>query len=231
MTELVIVRHGESTANRDNTYTGWSDVPLTAVGVAQARQAGQALRTAGIQFGAVHTSVLKRAVVTANIILDEINQLWLPEYKSWRLNERHYGALRGQNKDVTRQLYGKAQVQQWRRSFYTVPPLLDETDLSHDRRYTKYGPNVEPRGESLKMAYDRIMPYWIDVVAPALLAGHNQLIVAHGSTLRALIKYLEHISDTGIDGVEVANGVPICYQLDAQLNIISKCELGTKTPQ
>ncbi|ETY75202.1 2,3-bisphosphoglycerate-dependent phosphoglycerate mutase [Lactiplantibacillus fabifermentans] len=225
MTELVIVRHGESTANRDNTYTGWSDVPLTDVGVAQAQHAGKRLREAGITFDAVHTSVLKRAIVTANIILNEIDQLWLPEYKTWRLNERHYGALRGQNKDETRRLYGKAQVQQWRRSFYTVPPLLDPSELSNDRRYTKYGPAVEPRAESLKMAYDRIMPYWIDVVAPQLLAGHNQLIVAHGSTLRALIKYLEHISDAGIDGVEVANGVPIRYRLDDQLRVIGKDEL------
>ncbi|MFC6180287.1 2,3-bisphosphoglycerate-dependent phosphoglycerate mutase [Lactiplantibacillus daowaiensis] len=225
MTELVIVRHGESTANRDNTYTGWSDVPLTTVGVDQARHAGKRLNEAGIQFDAVHTSVLKRAIVTANIILDEIDQLWLPEYKTWRLNERHYGALRGQNKDETRRIYGKAQVQQWRRSFYTVPPLLTPTELSNDRRYTKYGPAVEPRGESLKMAYDRIMPYWIDVIAPQLLQGKNQLVVAHGSTLRALIKYLEHISDTGIDGVEVANGVPIRYEFDNQLNIISKAEL------
>lgn len=225
MTELVLVRHGESTANRDNTYTGWSDVPLTVTGIAQAKTAGQQLRAAGIQFDAVHTSVLKRAIVTANLILDEIDQLWLPEYKTWRLNERHYGALRGQNKDATRQIYGKAQVQQWRRSFYTVPPLLAPEDLSHDRRYTEYGQAVEPRGESLKMAYDRIMPYWIDVVAPQLLAGHNQLIVAHGSTLRALIKYLEHISDTGIDGVEVGNGAPIRYRFDDQLNVIDKTEL------
>ncbi|AVK61885.1 phosphoglycerate mutase [Lactobacillus sp. CBA3605] len=226
MTELVIVRHGESTANRDNTYTGWSDVPLTPVGIAQARQAGQRIQAAGIQFEAVHTSVLQRAIVTANLILAEINQLWLPEYKSWRLNERHYGALRGQNKDTTRQLYGKAQVQQWRRSFYTVPPLLAPSQLSHDRRYTTNGPAVEPQAESLQMAYERIMPYWIDQVAPQLLAGKNQLIVAHGSTLRALIKYLEHISDTGIDGVEVANGVPICYQLDDRLNIVNKTELS-----
>jgi len=225
MAELVIVRHGESTANRDNTYTGWSDVPLTDVGLQQAHHAGKRLREAGLQFGAVHTSVLKRAIVTANVILDEIDQLWLPEYKTWRLNERHYGALRGQNKDETRRLYGKAQVQQWRRSFETVPPLLQSTELSHDRRYTKYGPAVEPRGESLKMAYDRIMPYWIDVIAPRLLAGENQLIVAHGSTLRALIKYLEQISDTGIDGVEVANGVPIQYHLDRQLHVLGKDEI------
>lgn len=224
MTELVLVRHGESTANRDNTYTGWSDVPLTAVGIAQAHQAGKRLRATGLQFGAVHTSVLKRAIVTANIMLSEIDQLWLPEYKTWRLNERHYGALRGQNKDVTRQEYGKAQVQQWRRSFYTVLPLLTPAELDHDRRYTKYGAAVEPRGESLKMAYDRIMPYWIDEIAPRLLDGQNQLVVAHGSTLRAMIKYLEHISDTGIDGVEVANGVPICYHLDRQLHVIGKEE-------
>lgn len=224
MTELVLVRHGESTANRDNTYTGWSDVPLTDVGVMQAHHAGKRLRETGIQFGAVHTSVLKRAIVTANIMLDEINQTWLPEYKTWRLNERHYGALRGQNKDATRQEYGKAQVQKWRRSFYTVPPLLTAAELDHDRRYMKYGPNIEPRGESLKMAYDRIMPYWIDMIAPRLLDGQNQLVVAHGSTLRAMIKYLEQISDAGIDGVEVANGVPICYHLDDHLNITGKEE-------
>ncbi|MFB9768275.1 2,3-bisphosphoglycerate-dependent phosphoglycerate mutase [Lactiplantibacillus modestisalitolerans] len=222
MTELVLVRHGESTANRDNTYTGWSDVPLTATGIAQAHAAGQRLRATGIQFGAVHTSVLKRAIVTANILMAEIDQAWLPEYKTWRLNERHYGALRGQNKDATRREYGKAQVQQWRRSFYTVPPLLAPSELAHDRRYLKYGPGIEPRGESLKMAYDRILPYWTDRIAPQLLAGHNQLIVAHGSTLRALIKYLEHISDQGIDGVEVANGVPICYQLDERLRVVKK---------
>jgi len=149
------------------------------------------------------------------------------EVSHWQAQttEHHYGALRGQNKDETRRLYGKAQVQQWRRSFYTVPPLLAPAELSNDRRYTKYGPAVEPRGESLKMAYDRIMPYWIDTIAPRLLDGQNQLIVAHGSTLRALIKYLEQISDTGIDGVEVANGVPIQYHLDDQLRVIGKDEL------
>ncbi|WP_047998918.1 2,3-bisphosphoglycerate-dependent phosphoglycerate mutase [Lactiplantibacillus herbarum] len=224
MTELVLVRHGESTANRDNTYTGWSDVPLTSVGLAQAHHAGQRLRETGLQFGAVHTSVLKRAIVTANVMLAEIDQLWLPEYKTWRLNERHYGALRGQNKEVTREQYGKSQVQQWRRSFYTVPPLLEPSELGHDRRYTKYDATIEPRAESLKMAYDRIMPYWTDMIAPRLLAGENQLVVAHGSTLRALIKYLEQISDTGIDGVEVANGVPICYHLDQHLRVTGKDE-------
>lgn len=224
MTELVLVRHGESTANRDNTYTGWSDVPLTTVGIAQAHHAGKRLRETGLQFSAVHTSVLKRAIVTANIMLDEIDQAWIPEYKTWRLNERHYGALRGQNKDATRQEYGKAQVQQWRRSFYTVPPLLTRDELGHDRRYTKYDAAIEPRGESLKMAYDRIMPYWTDAIAPRLLDGQNQLVVAHGSTLRAMIKYLEHISDTGIDGVEVANGVPICYHLDRNLRVTGKEE-------
>ena len=157
-------------------------------------------------------------------MLDDIDQAWLPEYRTWRLNERHYGALRGQNKDVTRQEYGKAQVQQWRRSFYTVPPLLAPSELGHDRRYTKYDPAIEPRAESLKMAYDRIMPYWIDAIAPRLRDGQNQLVVAHGSTLRAMIKYLENISDTGIDGVEVANGVPICYHLDANLRVTGKEE-------
>ncbi|GEL90010.1 2,3-bisphosphoglycerate-dependent phosphoglycerate mutase [Pediococcus parvulus] len=219
MTDLVLLRHGQSVANRDNVYTGWSDVPLTEQGRQEAHQAGNLILQTGIQFEDVHTSMLKRAITTADIVMDEMHQNWLPIHKTWRLNERHYGALRGQNKDETRKTYGVHQVALWRRSFKAVPPLLATTES--DRRYVELG-DVEPRGESLEMAYNRLLPYWMDKIAPKLLEGKNQLVVAHGSTLRALIKYLEQISDEGIDGVEVANGEPIIYQFDEELNIISK---------
>lgn len=220
MAKLVLIRHGESTANRDNVYTGWSDVPLTPRGVEQAQQAGKLIANLGIDFDMVHTSMLKRAVVTANIVLDDLNQNWLPINKTWRLNERHYGALRGQNKDETRRIYGKDQVARWRRSFDAVPPLLKHPD--DDRRYAVNGILNEPLGESLHMAYDRLLPYWIDQIAPRLMDDKNQLVVAHGSSLRALIKYLENISDQGIDGVEVENGEPIVYEMSKQLQIKSK---------
>lgn len=223
MAKLVLIRHGESTANRDNVYTGWSDVPLTERGIQQAHEAGKLLAKAGINFTAVHTSMLQRAIVTANIVVDELGQSWLPITKTWRLNERHYGALRGQNKDVTRQIYGKHQVALWRRSFDAVPPLLNQAD--HDRRYRMYGILHESLGESLHMAYDRLLPYWVDQIAPRLIQGENQLVVAHGSSLRALIKYLEQISDQGIDGVEVENGEPIVYEMDHHLNIVQKTKM------
>ncbi|MCY9807131.1 2,3-bisphosphoglycerate-dependent phosphoglycerate mutase [Lentilactobacillus senioris] len=219
MTSLIITRHGESQANRDNIFTGWSDVDLTSKGYLQAQQAGQLIQDTGLDFTAVHTSMLKRAIITANIILTEIDQLWLPEYKSWRLNERHYGALRGQNKQVVAQKVGTAQVKIWRRSFETVPPLLATPD--YDKRYAKLGVTI-PRGESLQMAQKRLLPYWQDQIAPRLLDGQNQLIVAHGSTMRALIKYLENISDEEISLVEVPNGEPIRYDFDEHLNIIKK---------
>lgn len=220
LAKLVLIRHGESTANRDNIYTGWSDVPLTPLGIKQAQRAGKLIAKLGINFDMVHTSMLKRAIVTANIVLDDLNQNWLPINKTWRLNERHYGALRGQNKDETRQIYGKEQVALWRRSFDAVPPLLEHPD--DDRRYAVNGILNEPLGESLHMAYNRLLPYWIDQIAPRLMEGQNQLVVAHGSSLRALIKYLENISDQGIDGVEVENGEPIIYELKSDLSIQNK---------
>lgn len=223
MAKLVLIRHGESTANRDNIYTGWTDVPLTEKGIYQAHHAGQLVADLGIDFEAVHTSMLKRAIVTADIVLDELNQNWIPITKTWRLNERHYGALRGQNKDVTRQIYGKEQVALWRRSFAAVPPLLSQPD--DDRRYAINGILSEPLGESLKMASERLLPYWTDQIAPGLMEGKNQLVVAHGSSLRALIKYLENISDRGIDGVEVENGEPILYEMTDRLKIKSKITL------
>lgn len=223
MATLVILRHGESVANRDNIFTGWSDVPLTAKGREQAWSAGELVAETGIQFAALHTSMLQRAIVTSHIILEAIDQLYLPEYKSWRLNERHYGALRGKNKAAVQVAVGVAQVKLWRRSFETVPPLLDH--VTQDRRYDQFGPHVEPLGESLEMAYHRLMPYWEDEIAPRLLAGDNQLVVAHGSTLRALIKYLDHVADADINQVEVANGEPIRYDFDDRLNVLRKTVL------
>ncbi|WP_143463859.1 2,3-bisphosphoglycerate-dependent phosphoglycerate mutase [Levilactobacillus enshiensis] len=223
MATLVILRHGESVANRDNIFTGWSDVPLTAKGREQAVAAGKLVAQTGIQFAALHTSMLQRAIVTSDIVLEAIDQLYIPEFKSWRLNERHYGALRGKNKAAVQAAVGERQVKIWRRSFETVPPLLDH--VTQDRRYDRFGPHVEPRGESLEMAYHRLMPYWEDQVAPRLLNGDNQLIVAHGSTLRALIKYLDHVADADISQVEVANGEPIQYDFDARLNVLKKTVL------
>ncbi|MHA8137881.1 2,3-bisphosphoglycerate-dependent phosphoglycerate mutase [Lactobacillaceae bacterium Scapto_B20] len=219
MAILTIMRHGESLANAKNIFTGWNDVPLTTNGITQAHEAGQKIARTGVKFSDVHTSFLIRAIDTTNIVLDEIQQAFIDEHKSWRLNERHYGDLRGQDKQVVKQRVGVDRFNQWRRSFDAVPPLLTHRD--HDYRYDRIGV-LEPLGESLHMAYDRIMPYWLDAIAPRLLDGHNQLLIAHGSTLRALIKYLERIDDDQIDKVEVPNGAPIQYQLDAKLQIIDK---------
>ncbi len=219
LTVLVIMRHGESQANRDNIFTGWSDVPLTERGISQAHEAGKIINAANIQFSDVHTSFLKRAIITTQIVLDECHQNYLPEHKSWRLNERHYGALRGKNKLRVKEQVGAAQLKVWRRSFAVVPPLLKVRD--YDSRYDRYGVKI-PLGESLEMAQKRLIPYWTDKIAPKLLDGHNQLLVAHGSTLRALIKYLENISDEDIPNIEVPNGKPICYEFDQKLNIVNK---------
>ena len=227
MVKLVLLRHGESISNKRNEYTGWSDVPVTPLGESQAHAAGRLLKSENIKFSDVHTSVLMRAIKTANIVLEEIGQLWIPEHKTWRLNERHYGALRGLNKDYTRQKYGKEQVALWRRSYYSVPPKLDKFD--DDRRYAHIPHDLLPLSESLEMASARIIPYWADMIAPRLMAGKNQLVVAHGSSLRALLKYIERISDAGIDGVEVYNGEPLIYTLDEHtLNILDKKVLHNK---
>lgn len=207
--KLVLVRHGESTANRDNEFTGWTDVPLTLKGVRQANRVGEVLKRHGLQFDVSFTSFLKRAIITDNIILEEIEQLWLPLHKAWQLNERHYGALRGLNKDYARQQYGANKVALWRRSYTVTPPLLEH--VTPDRRYPE---GLEPRGESLKMASDRLVPYWHSKILPQIQQGKNVLIVAHGSSLRALVKYIEHISDEDIDGLEIDNGEPILYEYE-----------------
>ncbi|USS84902.1 2,3-diphosphoglycerate-dependent phosphoglycerate mutase [Fructilactobacillus myrtifloralis] len=219
MTKLVLIRHGESIANQQHVFTGWNDVALTEQGQREAVAAGAKLNQLHLAFGAVHTSYLKRAIQSANIVLDELDQLWIPQYKTWRLNERHYGALRGRKKPVVREEVGEDQFMQWRRSFTAVPPRLDW--VTPKRRYARIGVR-EPRAESLQMAYERLIPYWQDQLAPRLLQHQNQLVVAHGSSLRALIKYLEQLSDDAIDGVEVPNAEPIVYTLDEHLHIQQK---------
>lgn len=222
MPYLVIMRHGQSVANQTNVFTGWSDVNLTQKGIEQSHEAGKKLNRLGITFDDAHTSFLKRAIETLHIVLEENHQLYIPEHKSWRLNERHYGALRGKRKDLVKKQYGEEQFLKWRRSFNTVPPLLDKAD--NDLMYRKLGVK-EPRGESLEMAYHRLMPYWKDEIAPRLLDNHNELVVAHGSTLRALIKYLDQISDEDIDKVEVPNVEPIVYEFNYKLEIVKKTML------
>lgn len=220
MVKLVLIRHGQSIANQENTYTGWSDVPLTSLGQQQALLAGQMLVEENIMFSAMHTSVLIRAIKTANLVAEQLGQLDIPIYKTWRLNERHYGALRGLNKDKTRQIYGAKQVALWRRSYFSVPPQLKHADF--DRRYQYLDQKLLPLAESLEMTEKRLVPYWQAQIAPRLLAGQNQLIVAHGSSLRALIKYLEKIPPADIDGLEVANAEPIIYDLDDKLHVLNK---------
>lgn len=221
MVKLVLVRHGESIANAENVYTGWNDVPLTKKGEEQARQAGRLInKIDDFQPTHIHTSVLSRAIMTANLVADVCNILWLPITKTWRLNERHYGALRGLNKDISRKVFGKEQVLLWRRSFDSIPPKQGSPII--DRRYKLCDQHLMPRAESLHQTQLRLMPYYYDEVASRMLMGEDQLIVAHGSSLRALIKKLEDINDHDIVKLEVPNAQPIIYTMDDQLNIIDK---------
>ena len=219
MSTLVIVRHGQSEANLANLFTGWTDVPLTTHGVAQGHAVGRELARRHLSFDHVHTSYMKRAIITADIVLDELGQDYLPIYKTWRLNERHYGALAGQHKDAVKANYGAEQWHRGRRGVTDGPPALQHRQC--DRRYDRLGVQM-PLSESLQMTQRRLLPYWEDQIAPRLLDGKNELIVAHGSSLRALIKYLDRIPDEDIDQVEVPNGEPIIYQFDEQLNITKK---------
>lgn len=221
MVKLVLVRHGESIANAENVYTGWNDVPLTDKGIRQARKAGEALKTLNDFFPThIHTSVLSRAIVTANIIAETCGFLALPITKTWRLNERHYGALKGTNKDASRSIYGKEQVLLWRRSFDAIPPLQKQP--LNDRRYSLLDPKLIPRAESLHQTQDRLMPYYYDQIASRMRLDQDQLVVAHGSSLRALIKKLERINNQEIINLEVPNAEPIIYTMDADLKIIKK---------
>ena len=228
MSKLVFVRHGQSEWNLKNLFTGWVDVNLSEQGEQEAKEAGRKLKEAGIEFDQAYTSVLTRAIKTLHFALEESGQLWIPEEKSWRLNERHYGALQGKNKKAAAEKYGDEQVHIWRRSYDVLPPLLDANDegsAANDRRYANLDPRIVPGGENLKVTLERVIPFWEDKIAPDLLAGKNVIVAAHGNSLRALTKYIEQISDEDIMNVEMATGQPVVYDLDDKLNIVNKEKL------
>ena len=228
MSKLVFIRHGQSEWNLKNLFTGWTDVNLSENGVAEAKEAGRKLKDAGIQLDQAYTSVLKRAIMTLHYALEESDQLWIPEVKSWRLNERHYGDLQGQNKAEAAEKFGEEQVHIWRRSYDVLPPMLSEDDprsAAQDRRYANLDPNVIPGGENLKVTLERVTPFWEDHIAPDLLAGKNVIVAAHGNSLRALTKYLEGISDDDIINLEIPTGQPIVYDLDENLKVVDKKQL------
>lgn len=228
MAKLVFIRHGQSEWNLKNLFTGWVDVNLSEKGEQEAKEAGRKLKEAGIEFDQAYTSVLTRAIKTLHFALEESGQLWVPETKTWRLNERHYGALQGQNKAEAAEKFGEEQVHIWRRSYDILPPLLsadDEGSAANDRRYANLDPRIVPGGENLKVTLERVIPFWEDHIAPDLLAGKNVIVAAHGNSLRALTKYIEQISDEDIMNVEMATGQPVVYDLDDKLNIVSKEKL------
>ena len=228
MAKLVFIRHGQSEWNLENLFTGWVDVNLSEQGEREAKEAGHKLKEAGIEFDQAYTSVLTRAIKTLHFALEESGQLWIPETKSWRLNERHYGALQGKNKADAAEKYGDEHVHIWRRSYDVLPPLLDANDegsAANDRRYAELDPRIIPGGENLKVTLERVIPFWEDNIAPDLLDGKNVIVAAHGNSLRALTKYIENISDEDIMDVEMATGQPVVYELDDNLNIVSKEKL------
>jgi len=223
--ELVFIRHGFSEWNAKNLFTGWRDVNLTERGVEEAKAAGKKLLDANFEFDIAFTSVLTRAIKTCNIVLEESHQLWIPQVKSWRLNERHYGELQGLDKKATAEKYGDEQVHIWRRSYDTLPPLLDPKDPNsahNDRRYANLPADVIPDGENLKVTLERVLPFWEDQIAPALLSGKRVLVVAHGNSLRALAKHIEGISDADIMDLEIPTGQPLVYKLDDNLKVVEK---------
>ena len=229
MYKLVLIRHGESTWNLENRFTGWTDVDLTPTGVEQAKQSGRLLKEAGLDFDVAYTSVLKRAVWTLWHCLDQMDRTWLPVVHSWRLNERHYGALQGLNKADMAKQYGDEQVLIWRRSYDTPPPALEPGDPRSERgdpRYAKLDPASIPLTECLKDTVARVLPVWNETIAPAILAGQRVLIAAHGNSIRALVKYLDNIGDDAIVGVNIPNGIPLVYELDADLKPIKSYYLG-----
>lgn len=229
MHKLVLIRHGESTWNLDNRFTGWTDVDLTATGVEQAKECGRLLKAEGYEFDVAYTSVLKRATRTLWHCLDEMDRTWLPVVHSWRLNERHYGALQGLNKGDMAKQYGEAQVLQWRRSYDTPPPALEASDPRCERsdlRYAKLQPDQVPLTECLKDTVARVLPYWNESVAPAIKSGKRVMIAAHGNSIRALVKYLDNIADDAIVGVNIPNGIPLVYELDDELKPIRNYYLG-----
>lgn len=231
MYTLVLIRHGESTWNLENRFTGWTDVDLTATGVAQARAAGELLKQHGFEFDLGYTSVLKRAIHTMWHLLDGMDRQWLPVAHHWRLNERHYGALQGLDKAETAQKYGDAQVLAWRRSYDVPPPALSADDSRSERgdpRYAKLLPDQIPLTECLKDTIERVMPFWNDALTPALRSGKRVLISAHGNSIRAMVKHLDGIFDQDIVGLNIPNGQPLIYELDADLKPIRHYYLHEK---
>jgi 2,3-bisphosphoglycerate-dependent phosphoglycerate mutase len=229
MMRLVLLRHGESVWNKENRFTGWTDVDLSEKGRDEAREAGRLLEAAGFEFDCAFTSVLTRAIRTLWIALDELGTLWLPTESSWRLNERHYGALQGLNKSETAARHGEEQVKIWRRSYDIPPPALDAGDERHpsrDRRYAGLAPSDLPLTESLADTVARFLPYWHDTIAPRIRSGRRVIIVAHGNSLRALVKYLDDVSDADIVELNIPTGVPLVYELDAALKPLRKYYLG-----
>ena len=226
MHRLVLLRHGESGWNRENRFTGWTDVDLSPQGVEEARSAGRLLKTEGYAFDFAYTSVLKRAIRTLHLALEELDQLWIPVAKDWRLNERHYGALQGLNKAETAAKFGEAQVQVWRRSYDTPPPALEPGDARHEASDRRYAGVTVPRTECLKDTVARVIPYWESTLAPAVRGGLRLLIAAHGNSLRALIKHLDGVSDADIVGLNVPTGIPLVYELDERLRPLGHRYLG-----
>jgi 2,3-bisphosphoglycerate-dependent phosphoglycerate mutase len=229
MHKLVLVRHGESVWNKENRFTGWTDVDLSDQGVKEAREAGRVLKAEGFTFDAAYTSVLKRAIRTLHNILDEMDMMWLPVTKAWQLNERHYGALQGLNKAETAAKFGEAQVKIWRRSYDIPPPALERSDPrfpGNDPRYRDLSPAEVPLTECLKDTVARFLPYWHGTIAPAIKAGKRVIIAAHGNSLRALVKYLDDVSEPDIVGLNIPTGMPLVYELDEALKPLRHYYLG-----
>jgi len=222
MKKLVLVRHGESTWNKENRFTGWTDVDLSEKGLQEAHEGGRVLKAEGYTFDVAYTSVLKRAIRTLWIVLDEMDLMWLPVHRSWRLNERHYGALQGLNKAETAAKFGEAQVKIWRRSYDIPPPALDTAD----RRYASLTAAELPLTECLKDTVARFLPLWHQTIAPAIRSGQRVLIAAHGNSLRALVKYLDNISDEAIVELNIPTGMPLVYELDDDLKPLKSYYLG-----
>jgi len=229
MYKVVLLRHGESTWNKENKFTGWTDVDLSEKGFVEAKKSGEVLKKEGFTFEIAFTSVLKRAIRTLWITLDELDLMWIPVIRNWRLNERHYGALQGLNKAETAQKYGEQQIKIWRRSYDTQPPALEITDERYpgnDPRYKELTEDELPLTECLKDTVTRFMPYWEETIAPTINSGKKVLIAAHGNSLRALVKYLDNVSEEEIVGLNIPTGIPLIYELDDELKPIKHYYLG-----
>ncbi len=230
MYKIVFLRHGESLWNQENRFTGWQNIGLSEKGVTEAKAAGQLLKAEAYNFECTYTSVLNRAIKTLFLVLEEMDLMWIPIHQSWRLNERHYGGLTGLNKAETAAKHGEEQVHIWRRSFDIPPPPMDEKDSRHpsfDPRYKKLSASDLPKGESLKDTVARVLPFWEAEIAPQIKTGKKILVAAHGNSIRSLVKYLDHVSDTDIAGVNIPTGIPLVYELDRDLKPVKHYYLGS----